>query len=190
MVGFVVEACMAGWFNLGLVLLAIICLGLVGIWQLGYDPIAHLSCLKLEDSYVSVVNTGKKIGRYYCVHTYTDGGKSCSSSSESEGDCMVTEQTKIESDGYYGKKVVGSGRCQDVLRVQWKILRYFASNRYVSPNSFLTQGIWINSQLRPKDSARQATDLSTKYSSKLPGYASSAMPKRLSSTLRTTTWSR
>lgn len=111
-VGFVVETCMSGWFNLVLVLLAIVCLGLLGIWQFGYDPIAHLSCNNLDDSYISVVHTGKKIGRYYCVHRYIDGGKTCGSSTECEGDCLVTDQTKIEPDGYYGKKILGTGLCQ------------------------------------------------------------------------------
>lgn len=112
MVGFVVEAYMSGWFNLALVLLAVICLVLLGIWQLGYDPIAHLSCVKLEDSYLSIKKTGEKTGRYVCVHTFSDGGKTCVSSNECEGDCMVTEQTKIESDGFYGKKISGFGKCQ------------------------------------------------------------------------------
>lgn len=106
------EVCMSGWFNLALVILAVLCVGLLAIWQLGYDPIAHVVCVQQQDPYASLKLTGKTTGRYYCIHSYSDGGKACTSSIECEGDCMITEQTQVESDGYYGKKITGSGQCQ------------------------------------------------------------------------------
>ena len=104
---------MSGWFNILLVILTLFCVGILLIWQLGYDPIAHVSCLQKSDSYVSITLTGKKVGQYYCVHTYADGGKQCRSSYECEGDCMVSSDTIVESDSVYGKKVFGFGVCQD-----------------------------------------------------------------------------
>lgn len=103
---------MSGWFYLLVVVLAIVGLTFLGFKQFGYDPIAHLSCQELGNDYVAVKKTGQAMGQYYCVHRYSDADKECISSNECEGDCLVTDETVVETDGFYGKKVSGHGRCQ------------------------------------------------------------------------------
>lgn len=110
--GLVVGYAMSGWLYAVALMLAGMCVGLVVMWQLGYDPVASLSCVQQGNTYQSVTLTGENLGKYYCVHQFSDGGQPCASSLECEGECLVSELTVVTTDQYYGKKVEGSGTCQ------------------------------------------------------------------------------
>jgi hypothetical protein len=57
-----------------------------------YSVIDHIACVVEGGSYQKSYIPG--VGRT-CVHTYSDGGKSCVSSDDCEGRCLITKDTVV-----------------------------------------------------------------------------------------------
>lgn len=78
-----------------------------------YNPLAYALCVMRGDAYEQYPGAPGVRAYYYCVHTYTDGGKQCKSSSECQGRCLLTDETQVVSTGGLSSKVIGGwGACE------------------------------------------------------------------------------
>ena len=56
---------------------------------------------------------GSPSAGYACVHTFSDGGKKCTSNDDCKGNCLITEDTEVVNTGPISRKVIGGyGQCE------------------------------------------------------------------------------
>jgi len=80
------------------------------------EPVKYVQC-NLERGHFEGIpgpSGGPYLG-HLCVHTFSDGGRKCTSSNDCEGACLVTEDTLLQhTGGVPGVEVIGGyGVCQN-----------------------------------------------------------------------------
>lgn len=82
-------------------------------WWLKVNPIDVAQCALNGGSYKNTVAPLGAPIQWQCVYEYNDAGKKCTSSTECEGDCLMTNDTKFKSTGPLQKEYVsGYGVCE------------------------------------------------------------------------------
>lgn len=82
-------------------------------FRLKINPVEAAQCVFNGGAYRSQMGPIGSI-QMECVYQYSDAGKKCTSSTECEGDCLITEDTKFKSTGTSQKEYVsGFGVCEE-----------------------------------------------------------------------------
>ncbi len=72
-----------------------------------------MNCILSNGTYEGISSPGPPLG-FSCVHSFSDGGKKCTSNVDCLGNCLITKDTILEkTDNMFSPKVVGGfGKCE------------------------------------------------------------------------------